>query len=297
VALDSRRHRVRHPAEGTVSAVVVIVTGASGYLGREVVRLALAAGNDVVGVARTRRVGGAAAWAAVDVRDAAALRELAERVEPVAVVHTAYVRQGPDAASTTVDGSATVAAVAAGCGARLVHVSTDLVFGGRAEHYSEADPPAPVDDYGRWKAAAEKEVVRACPGAVVVRPSLLYGDEHLSPIQQAVLDAVDGRVPMSFYTDEVRCPSHVVDVAAALVALCRRCEISGPLHLGGPEALSRYELACLIARWAGRSPDLVRPGRAAEHGSVRPGHVVLDSRRAVRLGLKVRSPLAALARD
>jgi dTDP-4-dehydrorhamnose reductase len=277
--------------------VVVIVTGASGYLGREVVRLALAAGNDVVGVARTRRVGGAAAWEAVDVRDPAAMRELAERLQPVAVVHTAYVQRGPDAASTIIEGSAAVAAAAAACGARLVHVSTDLVFGGRTEHYTEADAPAPVDDYGRWKAAAEEEVVRSCPGAVLVRPSLLYGDEHPSPTQQAVLDAVDGLVPMSFFSDEVRCPSHVVDVAAALVALCRRCEVGGPLHLGGPDALSRYELACLVARWAGRPPDLVRPGRRAEHGMVRPGHVVLDSRRAVRLGFTVRSPLAALARD
>jgi dTDP-4-dehydrorhamnose reductase len=277
--------------------VVVIVTGASGYLGREVVRLALAAGSDVVGVARTRRVGGAAEWVAADVRDAAALRRLVERVAPVAVVHTAYVQRGPDAASTIVDGSAAVAAAAAGWGARLVHVSTDLVFGGRAQHYSETDAPAPIDDYGRWKAAAEQEVARACPGSVVVRPSLLYGDEHPSPIQQAVLDAVDGTVPMAFFTDEVRCPSHVVDVAAALVALCDRCEISGPLHLGGPDVLSRYELACLVARWAGRSADLVRPGRAADHASLRPGHVVLDSRRAVRLGLTVRSPLTALARD
>ena len=69
---------------------------------------------------------------------------------------------------------------------------------------------------------------------------------------------------------------------------------AGPLHLGGPDALSRYELACLVAAWAGRSPELVRPGRQAELGVPRPGHVMLDSRRAVRLGLAVRSPIAAL---
>jgi len=274
----------------------VIVTGASGYLGREVVRCAVAAGWDVTGVARHRRVGGAADWAAVDVRDERGMRELSARISPVAMIHAAYQRSGPDAASVTVDGSAVAAAAAAAVGARFVHLSTDLVFGGRAAHYTEADTPSPVDDYGRCKVAAEAMVVEACPDAVVVRPSLLYGDEVLSPVQQAVLDAVDGRTPMTFFTDEDRCPSHVVDVAAAVVALCspRLSPVAGPLHLGGPVPLSRYEFACLVAAWAGRSPDLVRPGRQAELASPRPGHVILDSRRAIRLGLAVRSPIDAL---
>ena len=274
----------------------MIVTGASGYLGREVVRCAVAAGWDVTGVARHRRVGGAAEWAAVDVRDERGMRELSARIEPVAMIHAAYQRSGPDAASVIVDGSAVVAAAAAAVGARFVHLSTDLVFGGRAAHYAEGDTPSPVDDYGRWKAAAEAEVVDTCPDAVVVRPSLLYGDDVLSPVQQAVLDAVDGRAPMTFFTDEDRCPSHVVDVAAAVVALCssRLAPVSGPLHLGGPVPLSRYEFACLVAAWAGRSPDLVRPGRQAELAAPRPGHVILDSRQAIRLGLAVRSPIDAL---
>ena len=275
--------------------VRVVVTGASGYLGREVVRLAVAAGWDVVGVARARRVGGAAEWAAVDVRDAQTIAALSARVRPSAMIHAAYLRAGPDAATTIVGGSASVAAAAAAVGARLVHVSSDVVFGGSPEHYVESSPVSPVDAYGRHKAAAEEAVAVSCPGAVIARPSLLYSHDRPSPAQQGVIDAVDGVAPMAFFTDEVRCPSHVVDVAAALVALCSRPEVSGPLHLGGPDALSRYEFACLVAAWAGRAPELVRPARQAEHGAPRPGHVVLDSRRAVRLGLMVRSPLSALS--
>jgi dTDP-4-dehydrorhamnose reductase len=280
----------------------MIVTGASGYLGREVARAALAAGWDVLGVSRHRRVGGAAAWAAVDVRDEAGIRAVSGQAQPVAMIHAAYQRSGSEAASTIVEGSAVVAAAAAAAGARLVHISTDLVFGGRAEHYAEADPLSPVDSYGRWKAAAEAEVTAACPSAVLVRPSLLYGQRTLSPVQQAVLDAVDGHVATRFFTDEDRCPSHVDDVAAAAVALCgpALAGVAGPLHLGGPVPLSRYEFACLVAAWSGRSPDLVRPGRQTELAEVtgsaepRPGHVILDSRRALRLGLAVRSPIDAL---
>lgn len=249
----------------------------------------------MIGVARTRRVGGAAEWAAVDVRDAQAIAALSARVRPQAMIHAAYRRNGPEAAATIVDGSANVAAAAAQVGARLVHVSTDVVFGGSPDHYTEASPVSPVDGYGRHKATAEALVGATCPGAVVVRPSLLYGEGRISPVQQAVLDAVDGLAPMTFFTDEVRCPSHVVDVAAAVVALCERPDVSGPLHLGGPDALSRYEFACLVAAWSGRAPELVHPARQADHGAARPGHVVLDSRLALRLGFALRSPLTALA--
>ena len=257
-------------------------------------RLAAARGWDVIGVARARRVGGAAEWAAADVRDAQAINALSVRTRPSAMIHAAYQRTGPDATSTIVEGSANVAAAAAAVGARFVHVSTDIVFGGSPSHYVETDPVSPVEPYGRAKAAAEAEVAARCPSAVLARPSLLYGDERLSPVQQAVLDAVDGVQRLRFFTDEVRCPSHVADVAAALVALCERPEIAGPLHLGGPEALSRYEFACLVAAWAGRPTELVHPTRLADHDAPRPGHVVLDSRRAVRLGLTIRSPLTAL---
>ena len=156
-------------------------------------------------------------------------------------------------------------------------------------------PVSPVDAYGRRKAAAEAAVAASCPGAVIARPSLLYGDDRLSPAQQAVLDAVDGVAP-----------DGVLHRRGALPVACRRRgrraggavpsrRSAGPLHLGGPDALSRYEFACLVAAWAGRAPELVRPARQADHGVPRPGHVVLDSRRAVRLGLMVRSPVSALS--
>ena len=174
------------------------------------------------------------------------------------MIHAAYRRDGPDAWSTIVEGSANVATAAAAIGARFVHVSTDIVFGGSPSHYEEADPPSPVEPYGRAKAAAEAEVAARCPDAVIARPSLLYGDERPSPVQQAVLDAIDGTHPLRFFTDEVRCPSHVTDVAAALVTLCERPEITGPLHLGGPDALEPLRVR-LPRGGLGRPPARARP--------------------------------------
>lgn len=125
----------------------VHVTGATGYLGAELLRQASNATGE-----------------RVEIRDAAAVRELLERLRPAAVVHTAYRQDGPDAWEVTVDGAENVARAASEVGARLVHLSTDVVFDGRkGAPYVEDDPLSPVTDYGRAKAEAERRVLEACP--------------------------------------------------------------------------------------------------------------------------------------
>ena len=102
-------------------------------------------------------------------------------MRPECVIHAAYARDGEAAWATNVEGARNVAAAAAAAGVRLIHVSTDVVFAGDAGRpYVEADPPAPVTDYGRAKAAAEAAVQDAHPAAAVVRTSLIYGGAALS---------------------------------------------------------------------------------------------------------------------
>jgi dTDP-4-dehydrorhamnose reductase len=240
----------------------LLVTGGSGYLGREIVRRSAEAGWDVLGTAHTSANG-----ARLDVRDPAAVERLVGEFQPDAVVHTAYLQAGPDAWAVTVDGAEHVARAAAG--ARLVHMSTDVVFDGRkGAPYVEGDEPSPVTDYGRAKAEAEKRVAGAHPEALLVRTSLVYGGATPSKHEQAALEN-----RMTFYTDEIRCPVHVDDLAAALLELVS-LEVAGPLHVAGPDAVSRAELAELIARApVARAP--APPGR--------PLDCTLDSSRAARL--------------
>jgi dTDP-4-dehydrorhamnose reductase len=276
----------------------LLVTGASGYLGR-----ALLASSEppviATRVSSAEPAGPALEWLRVDVRDAAAVESVFARVRPAAVIHTAYRQRGPDAWDTNVAGSANVARAAARSGTRLVHVSTDVVFDGRAERpYREDDEPKPLTEYGRSKLEAEREVLAAAPKALVVRTSLMVGGAEPGPQERAVLAAVAGESDMEFFEDEWRSPVLVDDLAAALVELARRPE-RGILHLAGPEAVSRLELARTIAAAHGLPPERLRGGRLAGSGLERPARCVLDSSRAYGLlrtpirGVSELGPLAA----
>jgi dTDP-4-dehydrorhamnose reductase len=223
----------------------VFVTGLGGYLGRAISAL----DPEAVGI-----VGRAQA----DVRDEHAVADALDAARPDAVIHTAYVQDGPDARSTNVVGSAVVARAARERGLRLVHLSTDVVFSGTlGRPIRESDPVDPVTEYGRTKADAETVVREAHPDAVIVRTSLIYGGAEPSNHEQRALDPA-----MTFYEDEIRCPTAAPDLAAALLELTTRAEIAGPLHVAGADAVSRLEFARLIAgesvKGASRPPD--RPG-------------------------------------
>ena len=213
------------------------VTGATGYLGAELVRQSGASGERV------------------EIRDAAAVAELFERLRPDSVIHTAYRQDGAGAREITVDGAENVARTAHAVGARLVHLSTDVVFDGRkGAAYVEDDEPSPVTDYGRAKADAEQRVLAAHPEALLVRTSLIYGGAQPSKHELAALEPDN-----VFYEDEIRCPVQVGDLAAALLELVET-ELAGLLHVAGPDAVSRAGFAALAARRAVRQAP-APPGR------------------------------------
>lgn len=227
------------------------VTGATGFLGSELVRLAPGATGE-----------------RVEIRDADAVAALFRRLRPEAVIHTAYRQDGPGAWEISTDGSESVARAARAAGARLIHLSTDVVFDGRkGAPYVEEDEPRPVTDYGRAKAEAERRVAAAHPEALIVRTSLIVGGPGHEPSKQELAALDPGK---AFFTDEIRSPMQVGDLAAALLELVE-LPATGLLHVAGADAVSRFELACLAARGEVRGAP-APPGR--------PLDCSLDSSRA-----------------
>jgi dTDP-4-dehydrorhamnose reductase len=252
----------------------LLITGSSGYLGSELMRQA----PDATGTYLTAERPGAVR---LEVRDAVAVARLFAEQPPSAVIHTAYSEAGDDAArEVNFEGARNIARAAADAGARLVHVSTDLVFDGTlGRPYTEDDEPQPLIEYGRQKLAGEEAVREELPAALVVRTSLIYGGPEPSRHERVVLDAADGIAAARFFSDELRSPVHVGDLAAALLTLAG-ADASGVLHVAGADGVSRYEFARLVAAAAGRDPDSLESALASEHPDPRPPDCRLDSSRA-----------------
>jgi len=272
--------------------VNLLVVGGSGFLGLRITRLALLAGHRVTATCHASVPPDADAdWRRLDIRCRDDVAALARRARPDAVINAAY-RQSDWA--TTADGGAHVALAAAAAGARLVHVSSDVVFSGAAPRYDEAAPPDPVTPYGAAKAAAETAVRAIAPDAVIARTSLIIGDgdsQHELLVHALATGATGGVL----YTDQVRCPVHVTDLAGALLELAAAPH-AGTCHVAGPDAVSRHQLGLLIAARDGLDPSALPAGPRPAAQFPGPLDVRLDSTATqARLSTRLRGARAFLA--
>ncbi len=272
--LDGRR--LAAVASGRVR---ILILGGSGYLGGVLTRQAVAAGHNVIATYFSRRADSPGVqWCQVDVRERVHVDAIVSALQPGVIVNTAYRQREWQ---STADGAAHAALAAARLGARLVHMSSDAVFSGTEASYDEDAVPEPVNSYGAAKAAAETAIRAVDPGAAIVRTSLIIGDGR-SPQETAVHDLAAGRTDGVLFTDEIRCPVHVADLASALLELAAS-DAAGIQNVAGTDALSRYELGCLIARRDGLDESRLPAGLQASLGLARPLQIRLDCRRTQAL--------------
>ncbi|MCD6638522.1 MAG: sugar nucleotide-binding protein [Nocardioides sp.] len=246
---------------------LLVTGGRTGYLGRHVCRVAAGHGHEIEAVASVE----------CDVRDPDAVLALLRAARPDAVVHTAYRQDDWDVTAT---GAAHVALAAAEVGARLVLVSSDVVFSGSAPSYAESARPDPITAYGAAKAAAETVALAVCVDVVVARTSVILGDGQ-SPHERLVHDLAAGGEG-ALFDDELRCAVHVEDLASALVELAAN-DHRGVIHLGGADPVSRLELGRLVAARDGLDVAALRGASRAALGVPGPLELRLDSSLASRL--------------
>jgi dTDP-4-dehydrorhamnose reductase len=213
--------------------------------------------------------------ARLDVTSPSAIRAVFERERPEAVFYCSYDKAQR---AVTVDGAFESAIASARMGARFVLISTDLVFDGKAGNYAEAAAAVPLLYYGEMKLEAEVAVWSTAPEAVILRPSLMVG-EFGDRLRPAYEDALRHGLAIDSYVDEWRSPVLVDDVAHAAWELACR-DVGGIFHVGGPQRLSRYELATQLCAIFGLDQGLLRHARRPED---RPRDTSLVSGRLVRL--------------
>jgi dTDP-4-dehydrorhamnose reductase len=262
----------------------ILITGGAGYLGAELIQRARAGGWDVGATCFSSLPDDdGIVWLRLDIRDEPAVARAFDIWRPNVVIHTAYRQRGPDLWSTSAEGAGVVARAAREASARLIHMSSDALFdGARAGSYSETDDPSPITPYGEAKAAAERLVADAHPAALIVRTSLIYGGAQPGPHEQLALDALAGQADVAFFTDELRCPIAVDDLAAALLELAPTDQ-AGRLHIAGADVVSRYEFAQLVAAAHGQDPARLRAAASATSNMRRPRNCALDSSLARQL--------------
>jgi dTDP-4-dehydrorhamnose reductase len=261
----------------------LLVTGASGFLGDYLVGAAQAAGGwEITGTCfSTAPPRPISALRRLDLRDRDAVRRLIDELHPDSVIHTACSNRDGENINAIVPAAENLAAACHEHAARLVHVSTDMVFDGERAPYSDDASPHPISPYGAAKAEAEAAVQHRHPAAAIGRPSLIWS---LEPVDRQTAWLVDGLrrgAPVTLFSDEIRCPVYLPDLAAALLELAARPELSGPLNLAGRQPLSRWDFGLRLLRALGLEPaGNLRPGTLAASGLVRPRNLQLACARA-----------------
>ncbi len=245
----------------------LIVTGATGLLGVNLSLLAADQGHRVTGLSRHRDLR-AQPFNLIQmdlVETTMAISAIAE-IAPDAIIHCAALanlntaEESPDLA-LKINGE--VPGVLAGFAARngipFIHISTDAVFDGQADGYTETDPPNPLSIYGRTKLAGEIAVQEVNPDACIARVVFygwsLSGKRSLSEFFFNELKAGN---PVNGFTDTYFCPLYVEDLSWTLLEILTE-KISGLYHVVSSECLSKYEFGVKLAQMFGFNSNLIHP--------------------------------------
>lgn len=260
----------------------VLITGAFGQLGHDLVRACTEAGDNVVACDRAR----------LDLTDRDSVYQAINEVRPDAVLHAGAwtavdACEGDPERAFAVNalGTEWVADAARRVGAHLVAVSTDYVFDGtKGTPYHEWDRPNPQSAYGQSKWAGEQAVAVQAPGSTVVRTSWVCG-AHGRNMVKTVLGMADS-AEMSFVDDQRGSPTLTADLAPMIRQLAVGRHV-GLFHVTNQGDTTWFGFARDVLELAGHDPAKVRAITTAEldppRPAPRPAAAVLDNV-ALRLG-------------
>ena len=265
----------------------ILLTGSSGLLGHAYALAAVRRGHTVTALYHQNRpiADGLAKTIQLDASEPEELTKIAIELWPDAIVNCAAISN-----ATSVEADAMraekinvalprlLAQLSTHLGARLLHVSTDMVFDGQSEQpYRSTDMPAPTNLYGQTKLMAEREVLEHNPeDPIVLRIPILMGNSPggRRSLHEKLIAAIQaGKKPKRF-CDEMRQPCSASNVAEVLLELTERRDLHGLFHWAGSETLSRFEMGQRILKHFGLPLDAIES--ACRDDDSRPARLTFD---------------------
>ena len=265
-------------------ALRLLLTGASGYLGSTLSRIALNDHSVISGYSSGEDRVRAGVPERLDLlAGTPELARILDRLQPEAIIHAASVNPGgPEALMrpVNVDGTRRLAELAAERGIRWVQVSTDVVHDGSAAPYSDDASPTPLGTYAQSKADGERAVLEVLPGATIVRTSLIYGLETMDRGTEGFAERLASGQPVKLFSDVIRQPVWVDALARALVKLAER-NPGGFINVAGSQAISREAFARrMLEFWRVEGRERAQSVEARSLGLEIPYDLRLDLGRA-----------------
>jgi len=265
----------------------VLVTGANGQLGQELVRLQAGDAIEIIGFGRD----------GLDIADMASCRRVLQEQRPDAIIHCAaytavdQAEAEPDEAyRINAAGTRNLAVAAEEIGAKLCYISTDYVFDGNGtKPYTEYDRVDPRTVYGMSKLAGEQLAQTLCSRYFVVRTSWVYGKYGINFVK-TMLKLGGERDILKVVNDQIGSPTYTLDLAQFLIELAQT-DNYGIYHASNTGTCSWFEFAQAIFEENGYHVK-VEPCTTAEfpRPAPRPAYSVMDHAAIRYNGLKPLRP-------
>ena len=250
----------------------ILITGANGLLGQELVKQLTEEGTSAV-IATSKgdcrlpeAIAAKVTFIELDITVGERVAEVLERVQPDCILHAAAMTQVDDCENDkqhcyniNVGGTRFLIDGAKRAGSRFIYISTDFVFDGLSGPYSEDDVPAPVNYYGSTKLAAENAVKESGLNWNIIRTVLVYGNSvqgSRSNIVTWVKKSLEEGKNIKVVCDQWRTPTFVEDLAKGTRMVINK-KANGIYHLSGKDLLTPYDMAIQTAAVLGLDERLI----------------------------------------
>jgi len=243
----------------------MLIIGASGLIGRALAK-SFASKFDLIGTyynhnykpdyVKLRRL---------DLNNFAEIEDCLDDIHPAVVVHAAGLtdilfceENNQHAENVNYRATAQLAAFCAQRAIRLIYLSTDMVFDGSQGNYKEDDTPAPINQYGKSKFAAEEAIKSISANSVIARLNLIYG--HAEALKKTFSDRILianwAQRSYGVFAGQIRSPLSIENAVRA-IKLLADSEQTGIYHLGGAEQIDRWDFALKIAAYLKLDPSII----------------------------------------